>query len=271
MWERDSQERNGQPDQQQPGRLLTCIWQESPLKPDMQAYARQFTHLLGGRLLTQPVAGSPDPAGSMGDCDLIFAPGAAEPLQHHEGHASLLAVRRPSWPLCRILLLIRGEATDAVTVDWGLRLAQASGSAVTVLAVLPPHPSGSPRLARATGNFLAGHSLPGRQVRRMLEQFADAGVEATLKLNQGTPERQVRQTVIGCQHDLIVVGAEPQGRLLDRVLEPLIPVLLQCTTEPILLARQRLTRQQLACQQTDTAGNLSTAERRNERCNPTSP
>ncbi|MDX1664040.1 MAG: universal stress protein [Candidatus Promineifilaceae bacterium] len=276
MWKPSHSQMHGSdPVQSQDGRrLLTCICKEASAAPELWAYARGVTDLLDGRLQTLCLERHSAAPETLADYDLLFLPGdsalspadRATPFLRHDG-ASLLALRRPTWPLRRLLLLIRGEATDAATVEWGLRLAKASGSAVTLLAVLAPHPSGSARLARATGNFLAGHSLPGRQARRMLEQFADAEVAATLKLNQGTPERQVRQTILDGGHDLIVVGAEPPGRLLDRILEPLIPVLLQCTTQPILLARQRLLTQPTAAQQAETAERSNAAGRRSDKCN----
>jgi nucleotide-binding universal stress UspA family protein len=151
-----------------------------------------------------------------------------------EGYKHTDSQRRP---LRRILLLVRGEATDEATVEWGLHLAQTNNSEVTLLVVLPAPLSDSGRHTCALSDLLAGHSLPGKYVRRVLRRLVDAGVNATLKLNQGSPERQVRQEVKQEVYDLIIISAEPSGRLLEKRLEPLITPLLMWTERPLLIAR----------------------------------
>lgn len=151
-----------------------------------------------------------------------------------EGYNHNDSLRRP---LRRILLLVRGEATDEATVEWGLRLGRISNSEVTLLVVLPGSLSDSGRHTCALSDLLAGHSLPGKYVRRVLRRLVDAGVNTTLKLNQGPPERQVRQEVTQEEYDLIIISAEPSGRLLEKRLEPLITALLMWTEQPLLIAR----------------------------------
>lgn len=235
--------------------ILTCTWGNTPASIDTTDYARQLAGLVQGELHSLPLRRENSATAATvafiehvsPRYDMIVLGGSEEAslpstetiaLTTSQNYSSsLLAVRTPVWPLQRILLLVRGEATDTATIEWGLRLAQASNSAVTLLVVLPASVSGNGRFACAMSDLLAGHSLPGKYVRQVLKQLADADVNTTLKLNQGSPERQVRQEVMEEPYDLIIVSAEPPGRLLRKRLEPLIAPLLTWTERPVLIAR----------------------------------
>ena len=237
-----------------PLRILTCTWGNSPASITTAEYAQQLADLVQGELHTLPLQ-EPTFHGATRAFiehvspiyDLIALGESGDATAHSaetivsatlsKSAASLLAVRIPVWPLRRILLLVRGEATDAATVEWGIRLAQRSDSTITLLVVLPAPLSGSAQQACDLSDLVAGHSLPGKYVRTVLKELVDAGVNTTLKLNPGSPTRQVRQEVMQEMYDLIIISAEPPGRLLEKRLEPLIAPLLRWTERPLLIAR----------------------------------
>lgn len=150
---------------------------------------------------------------------------------------SLLISHHVSWPIRRILLLLRGQATDHATVEWGVRLAQRAGSQVTLLVVLPPELGQREHNDSQLADILARDTIPGRYVRQVLNRLVSLDIGAVLRLRQGALAQQVRQEVARSDYDLVVTSAEPPGRLLNSHLESLIVPLLQWTAAPVLVAR----------------------------------
>ena len=58
--------------------------------------------------------------------------GSADLKVSEQVPGSVLVARRPRWPLHRILVIIRGQETDEVAVDWTIRLAQRGARLRTV-------------------------------------------------------------------------------------------------------------------------------------------
>lgn len=150
---------------------------------------------------------------------------------------SLLITRQGNWPLRRILMVVRGEATDEATIEWGIRLARLSHSMVTVLVVLPPATDKESQGHLAMADMLTANTVPGKYIRKILRQIARWQIKGVLKLSLGPPEWQVRQEVSQLDYDLIIISAEPRGRLLRWRLESLIKPLLNWTRQPLLIAR----------------------------------
>jgi len=154
--------------------------------------------------------------------------------------ASVLLVRRPSWPLHRILLLIQGEAWDEEATDWTLRLAEPSGASVTALAVVPPVPAMYHGLARMEGGLaelLVTDTPLGREMRQVARRLVDRGVEGTLRLRQGSPEWEIRRELVKGHFDLLVIGGAFRSGVRRLVLGDLAASLARIVDRPVLVAR----------------------------------
>jgi len=229
-------------------RLISCARTQQGAASSLQSYTEQLAALLRGRLYWQPVAGSQSPEVTKRDLrqyDLVIVNEAgwlswtrpsgqmAAPFANQEQQPSLLLVREPCWPLRRLLLLIRGQATDRATIEWGVYLAQRARCNVTLLVVKPP-------ILDERDHFIAqalkANTVPGRHIRYALHQFATNQVTGVLKLSHTGAERQVQAEVTDSLYDLIILGNEPLGRLFSWRLDSLLTPLLQWTQQPLLIA-----------------------------------
>ncbi len=157
-------------------------------------------------------------------------------------NSSLLVVRKPRWPLRRLLLIIQGEKTDETAVDWIVRLAQPSGARVTVLAVVPPVPVmyyGCTRMQQGLDALLTTDTVLGRQMQRMAQQLVGSQVDATLQLREGAPDRQIQQEVSEGDYDLVTVAARPRSWWRRWVLGDWVSPLLSWAVRPVLVAKPR--------------------------------
>lgn len=211
-----------------------------------ELYARRMARLMEARLFNLRAPTCAQEAGVFLDtlsdrCDVFLTDGLP-PVDLIRGAGdlrlpSLLVSRHASWPIRRMLLLMRGQATDRATVEWGVRLAQRAGSQVTLLVVLPPDVRRKEHYDSQLADILARDTIPGRYVRQVLNRLVALDIEAVLRLRQGALAQQVRQEVARGDYDLVVTSAEPPGRLLNGHLESLIVPLLQWTPAPVLVAR----------------------------------
>lgn len=239
-----------------PVRLLNIVESERPRTRAMRAYVRQLSTLLDAELAMPPVHFELEETSrfvvSRAACayDLIVL-GDANPSRLVEAgliptflqqsvradSPSLLVCRRPAWPVRHILLVIRGEITDLAAVEWSIRFATCAGSRITVLVTLPP---AAPRPVGAhcpLSEMLTTDTVPGQNLRKILRRLVETEVESVLKMKQGAVERQVRQELIDAHYDLVVVSAEPPGRLLGSHLGRLVESLLFWTIRPVFVAR----------------------------------
>lgn len=248
--------RGPSPPRRAPLRFLYCA-SEPPAgghlnaKPDggeeeLQRYARKLAHALQAHLMCVRMC-SWEKAMSWPDvfsnhvCDLIFVkeypPHFLMPRGHGDRCPSLLIGKHGNWPIRRILLLMRGEATDAATVEWTVRVAAIHGSCVTAMVILPPLVDKGDHQASAIADVLARHTTQGRYVRQVLKRMAMLNIDSSLRVGQGRPAWQVRHEVARKTYDLVITSIEPAGRLLNRHLERLIEPLQHWTSAPILVAR----------------------------------
>ncbi len=154
--------------------------------------------------------------------------------------ASLLVVRRPRWPLDRILLIVQGHEGDDAAVDWVVRLSSGSNVAVTVLVMVPPVPAmyyGMPRMQQGVTLLLDGDDALGRQTRRATQQLADQKIENAVRLCQGSPDLLIRREMLEGNYDLVVVAAERQHRWVRFLLGDLVVPILRWADQPVLVAR----------------------------------
>jgi nucleotide-binding universal stress UspA family protein len=162
------------------------------------------------------------------------------PAAAAEGRDSFacLIARRPRWPLQKILLLISGEEEDGAAVDWMLRIARASHSTVTALAVVPPAPamySQRSALAQALPTLLSTNTTMGWRMRNTARLLVEWGIEGTLRLRQGPPDWQIRRELAEKEYDLVVVGTRPHQQWARWLEGNTLHTLLRCSRQPVLI------------------------------------
>lgn len=252
--------------------LLAEIWPEAdqsalrllvyrpatPRADEVQAYAQYLTDLLGGQLsrlepengtevdladLIEAASGGPELV-IFGEPDqsllerLLSGPTSCKAVERTP--TSILMARRPRWPLKRILLVSRGQASDQAAVDWVVRMAQPARAAVTVLAVLPPMSPAmhSQALARYGLSYWLTTDTPlGWQLRQIAGQLVDWEIEGKLRFRQGSPDSQIQNEIAEGDHDLIVIAADSTSWWERRLLGKLVSPLLRWVDRPVLIAK----------------------------------
>jgi hypothetical protein len=89
-------------------------------------------------------------------------------------------------------------------------LARRSGSAVTILAVVPPVPptvGQSSSTQQGLPELLSADTPLGWQIHRATRQLVNWEVEGSLRLRQGPPDWQIRREIAEGDYDLIVAAA----------------------------------------------------------------
>lgn len=153
---------------------------------------------------------------------------------------AVLAAQRPRWPLKGILLILWGNEADDAAMDWVVRLAVSTGSAVTILAVVPPVPAMYGQragMAQGLGALLASATPLGRQLRREARRLVESEIEGTLRLRQGPPDWQVCREIVQGDYDLVVAAAKPCRWWLRCLEGDPIDSLLHKADRPVLIAR----------------------------------
>jgi nucleotide-binding universal stress UspA family protein len=151
---------------------------------------------------------------------------------------SLLLVRRPRWPLKKLLLVVQGTGADDAAVDWAVRLARSSAAAVTVLAWVLPTPTqrhGQAAAPQGLNDLLMPDTVLGQQMYRLSQRLVNWEIESTLRLCQGAPEQQIRREVAEGNYDLIAVAVEPLGP--GRLWRELGALLLRRASQPVLIVK----------------------------------
>jgi nucleotide-binding universal stress UspA family protein len=132
-----------------------------------------------------------------------------------EIHAPLwLVPAGPTLPR-RILLVLRGFASDEVALQWVIRLAQhVEDSAVALLPIMGQAPWGALNYLRQSGPAQA-------HITECALRLAEMGIQPTLTLQSGDPRQQVNQAVRQGEYDLMVVAAEGHGQFVGQLLADL--------------------------------------------------
>jgi hypothetical protein len=231
-------------------RIIPCAQENSQA---VLSYGRELARLLGAAAVSQSVSDFErlEPEVVAG-CDLIIlgephqsltqrlwpGPAAGRAAEHWPG--SLLLARHPRWPLRQILTILRGEPGDDAALEWTLRLAEAAGAGVTLLAVIPSLPGfyneGS-QVQAQLGVLLLANSMTGCCLRRQLRRLHQAGVAAQLGTQPGAPDRQIETEIRCSAPDLVVIAAESAGQFWRLWLGELVRPLLRRIDRPLLVAR----------------------------------
>lgn len=148
---------------------------------------------------------------------------------------SVLVVRKPRWPLKKVLLVARCEETDEAGARWAIRLARASGAHVTILPIMPPLPA---LYQVGLEELLTPNTVSGSQLRQLARQMEQWDIASTLCVRQGDPDWQIREEATENDYDLIVISAERSGRLQRLLLGELVGPLLSWLDRPVLIAKR---------------------------------
>jgi nucleotide-binding universal stress UspA family protein len=245
-----------------PLRLGACAYPD-PLTDELWAYAQALSALLGANLnvISAPEVTAASTEREYTQCELVIVagpahgkrchpliqqfllgsnPGGELPSQHSSCTSAVLVVRRPRWPLERILLVICDDRADNVAVDWALRLARPSAAAITALAVVPPVPAmyrGLSRMEQGVAALLATDTALGRQMHQVARRLAEYRGDNILRLRQGTPDQQIYREMVEEAYDLIVMASRPCPWWLRQLNGDLVCSLLSRVDRPLLLAR----------------------------------
>jgi nucleotide-binding universal stress UspA family protein len=254
--------------------LLAEIWPEethhvprllvhcpaNPIADQVKAYAQCLAELLGGHLTDFGTAGDGDATlddliKAAHSCDLVIFGEPDQPLIQQlllgtadlkvaeQMPSSVLLAHQPRGALNHILLIVRGQETDDVAVDWAVRLAQPSQANVTVLAVVSHMPATYDHVTRmqhGIAQWLATDTTLGRQMRRIAQHLASWETRGTLRFRQGPAESQIQREMAEGDYDLIVIAADPSSWWSRRLLGELVTPLLRWVDRPVLVAKQQL-------------------------------
>lgn len=128
-----------------------------------------------------------------------------------ESHTSLYFVRGELQPLRRILLVMRGFASDERALEWLLPFALHHEATITLMPLLD-----------GRGIDLNGYyrqdSYAAQHLARCAQRLLTAGVSVDLKFRQGPAELQVAEELSGNEYDLLALAAEGEGNFVCQVL-----------------------------------------------------
>jgi nucleotide-binding universal stress UspA family protein len=154
---------------------------------------------------------------------------------------SVLLVRDSRWPIRQMLLVVRGEESDSMAVDWVVRLARPSCARVTVLTIVSPVPAmygGLARMQQSLDALLKTNTALGQQMRHIARQLVDHDIEAVLRLRQGTQDGQICCEISSNEYDMIIVAGRQYNQAKRWLLGERISSLLRIGGQPILIAKE---------------------------------
>jgi nucleotide-binding universal stress UspA family protein len=153
--------------------------------------------------------------------------------------ASLLLVREPRWPICRILHLLGCGASDLEALKWIRRLSIPGETIVVALTILPPVPemyTGLRRMEADIRQVLSTNNALGLHLRKVAAQFEGWHMQANLKIRQGAPDVAIDSELERGDYDLLVVGGRECCALKGYLIPDLADKAIEIARLPVLLA-----------------------------------
>jgi len=135
----------------------------------------------------------------------------------------ILYVPRACLPLKRILICLGGLGYEITAEHMAVRLGTAAGADATLLHVAPPVDLDYPtaRAEKEHWRDLANtDTLPGRNLRRALEQARLFGLKASLAMRQGNVVEEILAELKTGAYDLVCMGSGHGGHALRHLYEP---------------------------------------------------
>ena len=145
-------------------------------------------------------------------CALPQSPAQAALLR--EMHTPLWLVPPEPGQIERILLVLRGFASDEIALDWVIHLAASLANPAVALLLLGDAPWGALSYLREQGPAQA-------QIMDYASLLAQIEIQPTLTLQSGELRRQVTQAMRQGGYDLVVIAAEGHGHFVGQVLADL--------------------------------------------------
>lgn len=119
-----------------------------------------------------------------------------------------------SAPVClrRMLIVLRGYASDAAVLDWSIPLARSSRAMVSVLVLSP--------WSRLERHGLLSHQGPAQaHLTTCMRRLDESQVRARLVLRQGDAKGQLVNELAQNRYDLFAIAAEGQGAFVAELLD----------------------------------------------------
>lgn len=146
----------------------------------------------------------------------VLSPPASQPLNDVVSRCAtpLILVRGDYRPIERILVAIRGYASDDQLLDWLGPLVRAQQAKVALLPLLD-----SPMLELE--DLLCTDGPAKRHLDHLLQRLTGENMPASLRMRPGDPVTQIVAELSQDVYDLLVIAAEAHGQFVTRVLEVL--------------------------------------------------
>lgn len=153
---------------------------------------------------------------------------------------SILFARGPRWPLRHILLVIRVDDSDGLSLAWAERLALLSGAKVKILPIVPPwsrlHQHDS-KIQLGLEVLMAPNTISGEAIHRYARRLDQLSIHGTVCWRHGSLEEQLHLEAQDNGHDLIIIADEPFGPWSRWFVGDLVGLLLRVSERPILVVR----------------------------------
>ena len=191
--------------------ISQVAWRGAP-QSAVECMARRVGHLL--HLPVRHIESLTEPAVE-GALVITAAVHAAElPALLTQLPGPLLLVRKAAHLPRRLLVVLRGYASDEMLLDMLIPLARGNEVSITALMLTTPRPTALARL-------LCQEGAAKEHVEACLHRLQNAGIAARLLLRLGDPQTQVSDELAQHPYDLLVVAAEGQGVFVAQLLAAL--------------------------------------------------
>jgi len=159
----------------------------------------------------------------------------------HELPVSVLIVRDQRETIRRLLIGISGGGFTQDCTDWGGSIAQAFDAHVTLLHVSPTPPlmyAGLEEVRETLAEFLQTDTAEAHAMKQAVRCLGEMGVDTTVELAFGLPERELLRVAHDQDVDLLVVGSAWAAQPLSRAfLRNITEKVLLNTRRPVLVVR----------------------------------
>jgi hypothetical protein len=146
--------------------------------------------------------------------EVVVLPAPSKPMLStvlNQAAKSLFFVRGEQQMIKRILVVMRGFASDERALAWLTPFAWCRQATVTLM----PLTNGS---GLGLSQYDHRESLAGSHLHRCLQQLQTEGITVNLKYRRGNAIQQVVEEVTGNTYDLLVLAAEAEGDFVSQVI-----------------------------------------------------
>ena len=159
----------------------------------------------------------------------------------HELPVSVLIVRDKRDTIDHMLIGISGGGFTQDCTDWGGSIAIAFDAQVTLLHVSPAPPlmyAGLEEVKKTLAEFLQTDTSEAHAMRQAVASLDELGVDATVELAYGLPERELLRVAHEHDVDLLIIGSAWAAQPLSRAfLRNITEKVLLNTRRPVLVVR----------------------------------